>query len=60
MQSEYMRVSGIIEIYEKGGTHLLTLTPIILDDPSSKIEYVQIRDGRFKTEKFTLIVRSKK
>lgn len=50
-QSEYESASGIIEIYEKGGAHLLTLTPYTPDDPSSKIEYVQIRDGRFKTEK---------
>lgn len=49
--SEYERVSGIIEIYEKGGTHLLSLTPYTANDPSSKIEYIQIRDARFKTAK---------
>lgn len=49
--SDYEREAGIIEIYEKGGAHLLSLTPYTANDPSSKIEYVQIRDTRFKTNK---------
>lgn len=50
-QSDYDKQNGIIEIYEKGGKHLLSITPYTANDPSSKIAYVQIRDARFKTEK---------
>lgn len=38
-----------IDIYEKGGTHLLTLTPS--SDSIPTIENVRIQDLRFKTEK---------
>lgn len=38
-----------IEIYEKGGNHLLTLTPS--SDSIPKIENVRILDSRFITEK---------
>jgi len=37
-----------IKIYEKGGKHLLTLTPT--DDSIPKIENVAIKDPRFQTE----------
>lgn len=49
--SDYSSTSGLIEVYEKGGAHLLTLTPYTAQDSGSKIEYVQIRDPRFKNEK---------
>ncbi len=38
-----------IKIYEKGGTHLLTLTPSM--DSVPKIENIRIYDPRFVTEK---------
>lgn len=50
-QSDYDKENGIIEVYEKGGKHLLSITPYTPNDPSSKIAYVQIRDERFKTDK---------
>ncbi|QDO93865.1 hypothetical protein FNB79_07675 [Formosa sediminum] len=40
-----------IEIFEKGGSKLLTLTPKTLMDSTSVIKTVQIFDSRFKTEK---------
>jgi len=39
--------NGKIEVYEKGGAHLLTLTPDADSIPG--IENVQIRDTRFQT-----------
>lgn len=45
---EFSNGPSPIEIYEKGGKHLLTLTPIE-DDSTSTIEYVRVRDNRFKT-----------
>ena len=39
--------NGKIEVYEKGGAHLLTLTPDADSIPG--IENVQIRDARFQT-----------
>ena len=41
--------AGVIRIYEKGGAHLLTLTPSA--DSVQKIENVRIMDPRYKTEK---------
>jgi hypothetical protein len=38
-----------IKIYEKGGNHLLTLTPS--SDSIPKIQNVRVNDPRFKTEK---------
>ncbi|MGD1946598.1 MAG: hypothetical protein ACFB0A_10150 [Croceivirga sp.] len=38
-----------IKIFEKGGAHLLTLTPT--DDSIPKIENISIEDPRFQTEK---------
>ena len=38
-----------INIYEKGGSHLLTLTPS--SDSIPKIDNVRVNDPRFKTEK---------
>lgn len=37
-----------IEVYEKGGKHLLTLTPVEVDSTST-IEYIKIHDDRYKT-----------
>ncbi len=37
-----------IKVYEKGGSHLLTLTPS--SDSIPTIENINIRDSRFKTE----------
>lgn len=39
-----------IEVYEKGGKHLLTLSPVE-DDSTSTIEYIKIHDARYKTAK---------
>lgn len=47
---EFSNGPSAIEIYEKGGKHLLTLTPVE-EDSTSTIEYVRIRDNRFTTEK---------
>lgn len=43
-----MGSSGLIEIYEKGGQHLLTLTPST--DSLPRIENIRIRDPRYRTE----------
>lgn len=40
----------LIEIYEKGGTKLLGLSPKANEDPESKISNVQIFDSRYTTE----------
>ena len=45
---EFSNGPSPIEIYEKGGKHLLTLTPVE-EDSTSTIEYVRVRDNRFKT-----------
>lgn len=45
---EFSNGPSPIEIYEKGGKHLLTLTPLEVDSTST-IEYVRVRDNRFKT-----------
>ena len=45
---EFSNGPAPIEIYEKGGKHLLTLTPLEADSTST-IEYIRIRDNRFKT-----------
>ncbi len=42
-------------IYEKGGKHLLTITPKEQLDSTSTIKSIQIFDARFKTEKGTNI-----
>lgn len=41
--------SRSINIYEKGGSHLLTLTPS--NDSIPKVQNVRVNDPRFKTEK---------
>ncbi|WP_438961977.1 hypothetical protein [Nonlabens sp.] len=45
---EFSNGPSSIEVYEKGGKHLLTLTPLE-EDSTSTIEYIRIRDNRFKT-----------
>ncbi|MBW1294912.1 hypothetical protein [Aquimarina litoralis] len=42
-------VAKTIEIYEKGGTKLLSLEPREDNNPASSIESIQIIDSRFKT-----------
>lgn len=42
---------GEVEVYEKGGTKLLLLSPSDENDPNSTITNVQIFDDRYKTEK---------
>ncbi len=40
-----------IEVYEKGGVHLLSLSPVDATDSNTKINIVTLRDARYKTEK---------
>jgi hypothetical protein len=47
---EYRNGPAPIEIYEKGGKHLLTLTAYDTDSTAT-IENVRVRDARFTTEK---------
>jgi hypothetical protein len=47
---EFISGPDAIEIYEKGGKHLLTLTPYDMDS-TSVIENVRVRDERFTTAK---------
>jgi hypothetical protein len=46
---EFINGPGSIEIYEKGGTHLLSITPKEELDNTSKISYVLLRDPRYTT-----------
>lgn len=48
---EFSNGASEIEIYEKGGKHLLTLTPSEALDSTAVIENVIIRDPRYKTDK---------
>ena len=38
-----------LEIYEKGGNHLLTLTPFKVNDSTSTIKSIKVIDSRFAT-----------
>ena len=49
-QEGFISSNTDIEIYEKGGAHLLSLSPSEADD-DAKITIVTIRDERFKTAK---------
>ncbi len=42
---------GEVEIFEKGGKKLMLITPEDENDPNSTISYIQLFDGRYKTEK---------
>lgn len=42
---------GEVEIFEKGGHKLMLITPHDENDPNSTISYVQLFDGRYRTEK---------
>lgn len=42
---------NLVEVYEKGGNLLLTLTPRKISDSTSTISNIRIEDSRFKTEK---------
>jgi hypothetical protein len=48
---EFSNGPNLIEIYEKGGSHLLTLTPSSALDSTATIENVIIRDERYTTIK---------
>lgn len=47
---EFSNGPSDIEVFEKGGKHLLSLTPKE-DDSTSTIEYIRVRDNRYKTDK---------
>lgn len=47
---EFSNGPADIEIYEKGGKHLLTLTPVE-EDSTATIEYIKIHDERYTTSK---------
>lgn len=46
-----MGTHGEVEVYEKGGKKLLLISPEFDADPESRIRYIQVFDGRFKTDK---------
>lgn len=48
---EFTGNSTDIEIYEKGGAHLLSLSPTESLDKNATINIVTLRDSRFKTDK---------
>lgn len=48
---EFAGSSTDIEVFEKGGKHLLSLSPSESLDTNSKINIVTINDERFKTDK---------
>ena len=48
---EFSNGANEIEIFEKGGKHLLSLTPSEALDSTAVIENVIVRDPRYKTEK---------
>ena len=48
---EFSGTLNTIEIYEKGGKHLLSLTPKQALDSTATISTVKIKDARFKTDK---------
>lgn len=48
---EFSGSSTDIEVYEKGGKHLLSLSPSEALDDNAKINIVTINDERFKTNK---------
>ncbi len=48
---EFTGTLNTIEIYEKGGKHLLSLTPKQALDSTATISSIKFKDPRFKTEK---------
>ena len=46
-----MGTQGEVEIYEKGGSKLLLLSPEVENDPNSLISNIQVFDNRYKTSK---------
>jgi len=48
---EFTGNSTDIEVYEKGGAHLLSLSPSESLDKNATINIVTLRDSRFKTDK---------
>ncbi|HZH70479.1 MAG TPA: hypothetical protein VFD80_08520 [Flavobacteriaceae bacterium] len=50
-ETSFMAQSEQVEVYEKGGKLLMTLSPSRQGDPNSKISHIQIFDDRYKTDK---------
>lgn len=48
---EFAGSINTIEVYEKGGKHLLSITPKQVLDSASTISIVKFKDPRYKTEK---------
>lgn len=48
---EFTGTFNSIEVYEKGGNHLLSITPKQALDSTSLISSIKFKDSRFKTEK---------
>ena len=48
---EFTGALNTIEIYEKGGKHLLSITPKQALDSTATISSIKIKDSRFKTDK---------
>ncbi|WP_310992673.1 hypothetical protein [Aequorivita marina] len=46
-----IETQGEVEVYEKGGKKLMTLSPENESDPSSTITNIQVFDSRYKTDK---------
>ena len=48
---EFSNGAADIEVYEKGGKHLLSISPLQALDSTSTIANIRIHDDRYKTEK---------
>lgn len=48
--NQELRSTEEIKIYEKGGTHLLTLEPLQEFDSTSTVGYIRIMDARYETK----------
>lgn len=49
--TKYIQEEDRYLIYSKKGKHLLTIVPKVQHDSTSKIKYIEIIDGQFKTDK---------
>ena len=50
-QNEEMPTQGEVEIYEKNGTKLVSISPVTNNDPDALISNFQFFDPRYKTDK---------
>ena len=50
-QNEEMPTQGEVEIYEKNGTKLVSISPVTNNDPDDLISNFQFFDPRYKTDK---------